>query len=112
MILVATYLVPKGYSGIAVFPFVFVKRAELKRDLLFINHERIHLKQQIELLIFPFFIWYVVEFLFRYHQYGNWYQAYRNISFEREAYQNEHEPNYLKHRPVWRFLKYLYRHDL
>lgn len=108
MILIATYFVPKGYNGITVFPFVFVKQSRLKQDRLFINHERIHLKQQVELLILPFFIWYVFEFLFRYIQYESWYLAYRNISFEREAYQNEHQLDYPKKRPFWNFLKYLW----
>lgn len=29
--------------------------------------------------------------------------AYKNISFEREAYKNENDPNYLKSRPFWNF---------
>lgn len=107
MILVSKYIVPKGYAGIALFPFVFVKYAQLKHDKVFVNHERIHLKQQAELLILPFFIWYGLEFLVRYGQYKNWYQAYRNISFERESYQNEYHIEYLKKRRFWNFLKYL-----
>lgn len=100
-------MVPKGYTGIALFPFVFVRYAQLKHNKVFVNHERIHLKQQLELLVFPFFVWYGLEFLVRYVQYKNWYQAYRNISFEREAYKNEFDLEYLKNRPLWNFLKYL-----
>lgn len=107
MILVSKYLVPKGYLGITLFPFVFVKYGRLKHDRFLINHERIHLKQQLELLILPFFIWYVLEFLLRYIQYKNWHQAYRHISFEREAYQKESDLEYLKKRSFWSFLKYL-----
>lgn len=107
MILVSKYIVPKGYTGIALFPFVFVKHAYLKLNKVFVNHERIHLKQQLELLIFPFFIWYGLEFLVRYVKHRNWQEAYRNIAFEREAYQNEHDLEYLKKRRLWNFLKYL-----
>lgn len=107
MILISKYIVPKGYAGITLFPFVFVKNAHLKLNKVFVNHERIHLKQQLELLILPFFIWYGLEFLRGYLHYKNWHQAYRNISFEREAYQNECNLEYLKKRPFWNFLKYL-----
>ena len=107
MIFVSKYIVPKGYTGLALFPFVFVKHAYLKLNKVLVNHEHIHLKQQLELLIFPFFIWYGVEFLVRYVHYKNWYDAYRNIGFEREAYQNEGNLEYLKKRRFWSFLKYL-----
>ena len=107
MIFVSKYIVPKGYTGLALFPFVFVKHAHLKLNKVFVNHEHIHLKQQLELLIFPFFIWYGVDFLVRYVHYKNWYDAYRNIGFEREAYQNEENLEYLKKRRFWSFLKYL-----
>lgn len=107
MFLIATkYLIPKGYRGLAVFPFVFVKYNSDKKNEVFVNHERIHLRQQLELLVIPFFIWYFTEFLVRFIQYKNWDLAYRNISFEREAYANEKDLNYLKRRSFWRFLKY------
>lgn len=109
MILVSKYIVPKGYMGIALFPFVFVKELQFKHNKFFVNHERIHLKQQLELLVVPFFIWYGLEFLVRYWHFRNWHLAYRNISFEREAYQNELDLGYIKKRPIWNFLKYLCR---
>ena len=107
LLIVAKYLIPKGYRGFAVFPFVFVKYGLDKESGIFINHERIHLRQQLELLILPFFVWYLVEFLVRLAQYKNADLAYRNISFEREAYANEKDLNYLKQRSFWKFLKYL-----
>lgn len=112
MILISKYLVSKGFSGFAVFPFVFLKSNYLKFDGILINHEKIHLKQQLELLIIPFYILYVFEFLFRLFQYKKWNTAYRNISFEREAYLNETNVHYLKRRPFWAFLKYLRHHDI
>ena len=71
------------------------------------NHEKIHLRQQLELLILPFYIFYTIEFLVRLIQYKNWYLAYKNLSFEREAYYNEFNLNYLKQRRIWQFIKYL-----
>lgn len=107
MIFISKYIVPKGYAGITIFPFVFLKNRVLKDNKTLINHERIHLKQQLELLIIPFYIWYSLEFLYRLITCKNWHRAYRNISFEKEAYLNEKNLQYLNERPFWRFLKYL-----
>lgn len=106
-LIVAKYLIPKGYRGLAVFPFVFVKYEMDKGNRIVVNHEKIHLRQQLELLILPFFIWYLIEYCVRLIQYKNANLAYRNISFEREAYTNESNFEYLKNRPSFRFLKYL-----
>jgi hypothetical protein len=106
-LIVTKYLIPKGYRGLTAFPFVFVKYRRDKEDLVFVNHEKIHLRQQLELLILPFFIWYVLEYIVRLVQYKNKDLAYRNISFEREAYSNESDMGYLKNRSIFRFIKYL-----
>lgn len=107
MIFISKFLVPKGYIGITIFPFMFLKYKALKGNTILINHEKIHLKQQLELLIIPFFIIYSFEFLIRLIQYKNWHLAYRNISFEREAYRNEKDLNYLKSRPLFNFVNFI-----
>lgn len=108
MILIVTkYLIPKGYQGLALFPFVFVKHRLDKENACFVNHERIHLRQQLELLIIPFYILYFMEFLIRFIQFKNWSLAYKNISFEREAYANENDFDYFKKRSFFAFLKYV-----
>ena len=107
MILISKYLVPKGYTGMTVYPFVFLKYHELKGDKILINHEKIHLRQQFELLILPFYIFYILEFLCRLVQFKNWRVAYQNISFEREAYQHQFDLDYLSKRRFWSFLKYI-----
>lgn len=112
MILYWKYLVPKGYTGFTVFPFVFLKSKHLDGHVVLINHEKIHLRQQLEMLVMPFYLFYAIEFLIRLFQYKKWDLAYRNISFEREAYTNEFNLDYLKHRSFWRFLKYLRVHDI
>jgi len=106
-LIVAKYLIPKGYRGMAVFPFVLVKYDFDKMNKTFVNHEKIHLRQQLEMLILPFFIWYFLEYLIRLIQYKNAALAYQNISFEREAYANETDFNYLKNRTFFQFLKYI-----
>lgn len=111
MVFISKYLIPKGYRGLTIYPFVFLKWEALKHDIVLMNHEKIHLKQQLEMLIIPFYLVYSFEFLIRLIQYKNWDIAYRNISFEREAYHNESNFAYLKQRPFWGFLKYLRAND-
>ena len=106
-LIVAKYLIPNGYRGMAVFPFVLMKNSDDKTNRIFVNHEKIHLRQQLEMLIFPFFVWYFLEYLIRLIQYKNAASAYRNISFEREAYSNETDYDYLKNRPFFKFRNYL-----
>jgi len=94
--------------GMALWPFIILQNKSLLSDVIFINHEKIHLRQQAEMLIVFFYIWYVFEFLLRWIQFKNRYQAYKNISFEREAYTNEKDLDYLKKRSFWGFTKYLF----
>ena len=51
---------------------------------------------------------YGIEFLIRLIQYKNRHKAYRNISFEREAYANEKDLDYLKSRPFWGFSRFVF----
>ena len=105
--IVTKYLTPKGYQGMAVYPFVFMREEKNKENFVFVNHESIHLRQQLELLILPFFIWYILEFMFRWIQFKDFDLAYRNICFEREAYGNQSNRSYLQNRKPYQFLKYL-----
>lgn len=107
ILIVYKYLTPRGFRGLTFFPFVIVKNKDDALDTVFVNHEKIHLRQQIELLILPFYVWYLVEYLFRLVQFKDRKNAYYNISFEREAYANEKDLNYLKQRSFWKFLKYI-----
>ncbi len=107
MILIASkYLIPKGYRGLTIFPFVILSDASDKENSVLINHEKIHLRQQIELLILPFYVWYLIAFLRYFLRYRNFSKAYRNISFEKEAYDNEMDLKYLQKRNFFNFLKY------
>lgn len=106
-VIVSKYLIPKGFRGITLFPFIIVSGHDLKLNPIMINHEKIHIRQQIEMLILPFFIWYGTEFLVRWIVLKDKDKAYRNISFEREAYAKEKDLHYLKQRSFWSFLKYL-----
>lgn len=108
MILFSKYLIPKNYNGLAVYPFIFLKNKSLSDNYILINHERIHLKQQLELLWVFFFIWYILEFCIHLIRLRNWNRAYHTISFEKEAYQNEDNQGYLESRKFWAFRHYLF----
>ena len=87
----------QGIRGLAFFPFIFIPSSTIIDDEL-INHEKIHLRQQLELGIIPFYIWYLIA-LKR--------VGYMNISFEKEAYANENNLTYLKNRHIFAFRKYI-----
>lgn len=96
-----------------------------------LNHERIHERQMKELLYIFFYLWYGVEWVVRLVQFWKVgrsayrtsalkglkrlkevfgklnYMAYRNVSFEREAYQNEGNMDYLESSTTLAFLRYL-----
>lgn len=91
----------------ALWPFIILQNKGLLSDATFINHEKIHLRQQAEMLIVFFYVWYLFEFILRWIQFKNRYQAYKNISFEREAYTNEKDLDYLKKRSFWEFVKFI-----
>ncbi len=109
MILIFKHFFYKNYVGLSLWPFIILKDNTLKEDIVLINHEKIHLKQQQELLIIPFYIWYIAEWLLRSIFYLDTYKAYQNISFEREAYYNENNLDYLNQRKFFSFIKYLWR---
>jgi len=106
MILIFKYLIPKNYNGMAIYPFIFLKNKSLSTNSILVNHERIHLRQQLELLWIFFFLWYVIEFLIHLIRLRDWNKAYHNISFEKEAYLNEENLYYLEDRKLWSFFKY------
>lgn len=93
-------------SGMALFPFILVKTQALKLNKAIINHEKIHLRQQLELLLIPFYILYLLNYLLNLIYYRQHHKAYLNIVFEREAYVNERNLTYLKTRRFWSWLRY------
>jgi hypothetical protein len=90
----------KKYGGIralAFFPFIIVPKETILDDEL-INHERIHLRQQLELLVIPFYIWYLIEL---------YTKGYYEVCFEKEAHSNDKNLKYLGNRSTFSFIKYL-----
>lgn len=83
-----------GIIGIALFPFVFVVD---KKNKKLMQHELIHIEQQKELFVLPFYILYLWEY-FR--------VGYKKSKFEREAKLNERLKGYLDNRPKYNWKKY------
>ena len=93
-------------SAIALYPFCLIQHKKYKGHLQLLNHERIHFRQQIELLIIPFYFFYLLHYLILLARLGNHDNAYRNIVFEKEAYANDQNLEYLKTRKIWSFMNY------
>lgn len=102
------YFVVGRASGITLWPFVVVRNDRLMKNKRLLNHERIHLRQQIEMGIILFYVWYLFEYFIRLLYYRNHDKAYRMISFEQEAYDNDKDFEYLNTRPFWGFLQKKY----
>lgn len=95
-----------GFAAINLFGLLFVKKGVMVTPRL-LNHERIHTRQMLELLIVGFYLAYCIEWLAKLIAYGfDNYRAYRAISFEREAYANEADMDYLNKRSRYAFIKY------
>lgn len=94
--IIKTNLAPKGFC--LNFFGLLLTRDKSWIDKYVVNHERIHTAQQKEMLWIPFYIAYIIEWLFKLLKYRNSHRAYMDISFEREAYTHGHDLTYLTHR--------------
>jgi hypothetical protein len=94
-------------QAMALYPFMLFKRKNLRENESIIRHEQIHFRQQQELLIVFFYPVYLLNYLVNLARYRDHNKAYFNISFEREAYQNESDVAYLKKRRLFAWLKML-----
>ena len=86
-----------GFTAINLFGFVFVRKEywdfmSENRKTITLNHESIHTRQLWECLLVFYYPLYLIEWLIRL-PFGN---AYRNISFEQEAYAHQEDLSYLK----------------
>lgn len=85
----------KGFRAINLFGVCFVREGQPMPPHS-INHEKIHTAQMRELWYVGFYVIYFLEWLVRLVITPT--VAYRGISFEREAYDNQYDYNYLKSR--------------
>ena len=106
----------KGYAYINLFGVLFGRKGRQLSDKT-VNHESIHTEQYKDLLYVLFLPLYFLEWLFKIP--FSWFYkqpvvghvskvAYRSISFEQEAYYNQHDFDYLKHRKRYSWIKYIF----
>lgn len=93
-----------GFKAINLFGVLFVRNGKTlsEKDL---NHEAIHTAQIKELLYVGFYVWYFIEWLIELFHYKD--RAYRTNTFEREAYDNDDNLDYLNSRKRFAWKKYL-----
>ena len=79
-----------GWDGITLYPFIFttLSKKEAKKTKL-LHHEWIHVKQVRKDGFFKFYFFYIYQAFFNLLKYKNLKKAYRNISYEKEAYSKE-----------------------
>lgn len=92
-----------GFTAINLFGVIFAREEYKPLGKRTLNHEAIHTAQMKELLYVGFYLWYVVEWLVKLFIYGK--EAYRNVSFEREAYQYAGYEGYLSIRKRYRWIQ-------
>lgn len=110
MIIVAPWILrilTRGFANALTFwPFILVESQSMRRLEKLIRHERIHLRQQLETGIIVFYFWYLLDYVAGRLEGKSHLKAYESIRFEKEAYQNEGDTNYLKNRRFWAFMDY------
>ena len=133
MIKVYSNIIPAaGFKAMTIWPFLFVRKKAVQNGLfneVDERHEEIHGEQQKEMLFIGFmlaavmavtnfgwwsllalplfFWWYGIEWFIKACYYGNATTAYKNISFEREAYAHQHQLDYLFYRNPFAWFRYI-----
>lgn len=109
MKVIVNNLIPfRGFLAMCTYPFIFVRKEHYESFTpAVLQHERIHAEQQKELLVVLFLLCYGFEWLFMllFSKERFSHKAYRNISFEKEAYEHQADKGYLekrKHFAQWR----------
>lgn len=110
-------IAPLNIGAITLFPFVISRHAidETTR-----RHETIHFQQALETLVLPFYLLYLINWLWGIIKYRKDWEgqkttrgilfssaankAYHRIQAEQEAYTNENDAFYLQNRKRWHWL--------
>lgn len=104
MKIVYSNIIPfRGFKAINLFGILFVRKG-CKMSDTDLNHEAIHTAQMKEMGYIFFYLWYLIEWIVRLFKKGN---AYHNISFEKEAYENQSWLIYPQIRQSYSWLDYL-----
>lgn len=107
MKIVRNNIIPfRDYNAINLFGVLFVRKDAVINEIT-LNHEAIHTAQMKELLYIFFYLFYVIDWLIGLVAHLDFMRAYRDICFEKEAYENEKDLDYLQKRKRFNFLKYI-----
>ena len=108
MIIIHNRFIPFGrYLAINLFGIIFVRRGRGDLSPVDRNHEYIHTLQQRELLFVFFYLFYVTEWVIRLLICRNAHEAYRNISFEREAYTHQRNQHFPQERRLFAWVRFI-----
>ena len=106
----------KGYYAIQLFGTIYI-REEYKslpvREST-ITHETLHLKQALDFGIgkfgfIIFYLFYGLEWILKLPMYLFGKNPYRELSFEKEAYDNQYNPDYPNTRKRWAWIKRIFK---
>lgn len=118
-----------GFKACNLFGVIFLRKGA-KLDEIAMNHEKIHSRQIAEVMLaslpvailvaiftniwlaglfvlVSYYLWYGIEWLVHFIRLKDPHLAYRRISFEREAYHNQTDPEYLESRFWFKFIQFL-----
>jgi hypothetical protein len=104
------FLPPRGFLAINILGIMFIRKGNrhfVQEET--VTHEGIHTEQMKELLYVFFYFLYAVEYIIRLFVCRNRDVAYRSISFEQEAYNNEGNVNYRRERKRFAFVRYIFK---
>ena len=90
-------------SAITIWPFVISRQ---KFNPVVLNHEKIHIRQQQELLLVGFYLLYVYYWLKGLLIFKDTKLAYTVIPFEQEAYAHDEDMEYLNNRKWFSWWNY------
>lgn len=110
--------------------WLFVRRVKYNGEMLdprlsvvTLNHENIHSAQYKETAFIGFLVWYLIEWIVRVVcEFVLWavrskncagfgdilHAAYRNVTFEQEAYRKQYNLTYNNHRAYFQWINYLF----
>jgi hypothetical protein len=102
------FLLPGRFPAMCIWPFLLIRPVtNLPEISVILRHERIHARQQLEMVWLFFFLWYITEFLIRFLVLRDRMKAYPRLAHEREAYKHDNDPDYLKKRKPYAWIRYL-----
>ena len=96
----------KGFAGVNLFGILFIRKETILTKRMF-THECIHTAQMEDMYYILFYLWYAIEWLIRLVKTKNAYEAYKSISLEKEAYENDSNAFYLMRRMPYAWLKWV-----